>query len=156
MERKSAFMLQPPYVLELAPCDFWLFSSLKMGLRGQCLQPLKTLNAVQQLPCTPYQRKLPMSASKHGKTVWGRERECVSAWARKGCASRVIMLGNTGLQIHKLYGWIPRTFWFCVRFWGFYGEMGLELQSCLSSPLGTGPGVHGQPWVPTTPQPSLL
>jgi hypothetical protein len=28
-------MPQPPYSPNLAPCDFWLFSKLKMGLRGR-------------------------------------------------------------------------------------------------------------------------
>jgi hypothetical protein len=34
MERQLAFRLQPPYMVELAHYDFWLFPRPKMGLSG--------------------------------------------------------------------------------------------------------------------------
>jgi hypothetical protein len=33
-------MVQQPYMPDLAPCDFWLFPRLKMGLLGQCFVTL--------------------------------------------------------------------------------------------------------------------
>ena len=34
---------QPPYSPNLAPCDFWLFSKLKISLKGTCFSHVRTL-----------------------------------------------------------------------------------------------------------------
>ena len=38
-------VIQPPYSLDLAPCDFWLFPKLKSPLKGTIFQ---TINEIQE------------------------------------------------------------------------------------------------------------
>jgi len=33
---KTTFIPHPPYSLDLAPCDFYLFPKMKLKLKGQC------------------------------------------------------------------------------------------------------------------------
>jgi hypothetical protein len=42
---------QPPYSLDLAPSNFWLFPSLKMGLKGLCFATTEDIewNATTEL-----------------------------------------------------------------------------------------------------------
>ena len=51
---------QPPYSPDLAPCNFWLFSKLKLPLKGKRFQTISEIqeNTVGQLMVI-------------GKTVWG-------------------------------------------------------------------------------------
>jgi transposase len=46
---------QPPYCPGLAPCDFWLFSKLKMPLKGRRFQTANEIrvNATRQLMAIP-------------------------------------------------------------------------------------------------------
>jgi hypothetical protein len=38
----------PPYLLDLAPCDFALFPKLKMKLKGQCFQTVSNIQRESQ------------------------------------------------------------------------------------------------------------
>ena len=46
---------QPPYSPDLAPCDFWLFSKLKLPLKGRRFQTANEIkmNATRQLTVIP-------------------------------------------------------------------------------------------------------
>jgi hypothetical protein len=46
---------QTPYSPDLAPCDFWLFSKLKMPLKGMRFQTANEIkeNATRQLMAIP-------------------------------------------------------------------------------------------------------
>jgi hypothetical protein len=68
-EKQITLMLQPCYLPELAPCDFWLFPRLKMRLQVKFCNTQKTSNTLCQPACSSYQRRHAMSASKHSKTT---------------------------------------------------------------------------------------
>ena len=42
-KNNTALVLQPPYCLDLAPCDFWLFPTLKTTLKDRHFNHVKTL-----------------------------------------------------------------------------------------------------------------
>lgn len=39
----------PPYSLDLAPCDFWLFPEVKVSRKGQCLVLIEDFKAARTL-----------------------------------------------------------------------------------------------------------
>jgi hypothetical protein len=43
-EKNIPVIIQPPYSLDLAPNDFWLFPTLKMGLKGTRFATMEDIN----------------------------------------------------------------------------------------------------------------
>jgi len=50
-EKNIPVITQPPYSLDLTPSDFWLFLTLKMGLKGMCFATVEDIksNATAEL-----------------------------------------------------------------------------------------------------------
>jgi transposase len=67
--KQIALMPEPPYASHLAPCDFWLFPRIKMGLLGQGFVTLEDVKCKATAGLRTCQWRLSMSASRHGKTV---------------------------------------------------------------------------------------
>jgi hypothetical protein len=55
---------QPPYYPDLAPSEFWLFSTLKMGLKECVSQPWRTSNQTRWPNSGRFQKKPSAGASK--------------------------------------------------------------------------------------------
>jgi hypothetical protein len=68
--KQIALMLQPPYSLDLASCDFWLFPKLKTGLLGQCSVTLEDIKC-----------KAPDSLATIPREAF---HECFQAWQTVG------------------------------------------------------------------------
>jgi hypothetical protein len=106
VEKQIPLMRQPTYLPDLAPCDFWLFRRLNVGLQHQSFVTVEDIKCSVTASYTPYHRRMSTSASKHGKTIGA------SVCVQKGCTLRVIRLESTALQLRKFDGWILRTFWY--------------------------------------------
>jgi len=54
-EKSTPVIIQPPYSPDLAPSDFWLFPTLKMGLRGARFATMEDIewNATAELEKIP-------------------------------------------------------------------------------------------------------
>jgi len=54
-EKSIPVITQPPYSKDLAPSDFWLFPTLKMGLKGMCFATMEDikLNVTAELQRIP-------------------------------------------------------------------------------------------------------
>ena len=63
-KHKIAQLRQPPYSPDIASCDFWMFSKLKMALKGKRFDDIETIqsNATREL-------KAPLGAC--GSIKWG-------------------------------------------------------------------------------------
>jgi transposase len=76
VEKSSPVITQPPYSPDLAPSDFWLFLTLKMGLKGTHFANIEDIksNATAEL------RRVPKEAFhrcfQHGQERWSK---CVCA-----------------------------------------------------------------------------
>ena len=103
---KTNNTLQPPYLPDLAPCDFWLFRRLNIGFQHQRFATVEDIKCSVTAGYTPCHRMISTSASKHGKTIGA------SVCVQKGCTLRVIRLESTALQLWKFDGWILGTFWY--------------------------------------------
>ena len=49
-EKSIPIITQPPYFPDLAPSDFWLFSTLKMGLRGTRFATMEDIECDDRTP----------------------------------------------------------------------------------------------------------
>jgi hypothetical protein len=64
-EKSIPVITQPPYSLDLAPSDFWLFPTLKMGLKGTRFATMEDKsNATAEL------RKIPKKALRRCFQQW--------------------------------------------------------------------------------------
>jgi len=58
VEKSIPVISQSPYSLDLAPSDFWLFPTLKMGLKGMCFATMEDIKF--NVMAEP--RKIPIAA----------------------------------------------------------------------------------------------
>jgi len=63
-EKSIPVITQPPYSPDLAPCDFWLFPTLKMDLKGMRFATMKTSNSTAEL------QKIPKEAFRRCFQQW--------------------------------------------------------------------------------------
>jgi len=85
VEESIPIITQPPYSPDLAPSDFWLFPTLKMGLKGTRFVSMEDIksNATAEL------RKIPEEAFRRCFQQWqDRWSKCVCV--RKGSTLTVI------------------------------------------------------------------
>jgi hypothetical protein len=68
VEKQITLTVQPPYLPDLEPCDFWLFPRLNIGLQQQRFAKVEDIKFIVTAGYTPYHRRISTSASKHGKT----------------------------------------------------------------------------------------
>jgi transposase len=75
-EKNIPVITQPPYSPDLAPSDFWLFSTLKMGLKGKRFATVEDIksNATAEL------RKTPKGAFRRCFQQWQ------DRWSKRVCA----------------------------------------------------------------------
>ena len=66
VKHKIVQLCQPPYSLEIALCDFWMFPKFKMALKGKCFDDIETIqdNATREL------KPIPKSAFEHCFKMW--------------------------------------------------------------------------------------
>lgn len=67
--KNATLTFQPPYLPDLAPCDFWLFPRLNVGLQHQRFATVEDIKCSVTASYTQYHRRISTSASKHGKTI---------------------------------------------------------------------------------------
>jgi hypothetical protein len=58
---------QPPYSLDLTPSDFWLFPTLKMGLKGMHFATMEDIKSNATAKLQRFQKKPSASASNNGR-----------------------------------------------------------------------------------------
>jgi len=94
----------PPYSPDLAPSDFWLFSTLKMGLKGTRFATMEDIksNATAEL------RKIPKEAFHRCFQQWQDRRRkcvcvCVCVCARERARARVLLWRWLGKRCHMSY-----------------------------------------------------
>ena len=73
-DKKISTIPQPPYSPDIAPCDFWLFPNLKLGLKGERFATIEDIkvNATANLRAIPiegYQRCFQQLQSRWSKCV---------------------------------------------------------------------------------------
>jgi hypothetical protein len=66
---KMAIIPYPPYFPDLAPCEFFLFSKLKLKLKGQRLNTIEDIQAEPQTVLNTDIKPLPGNVPKMEKTV---------------------------------------------------------------------------------------
>jgi len=98
VEKQITLTLQPPYLPDLAPCDFWLFPRLNIGLQHQHFATVEDIKRSVTAGYTLYHRRISTNASKHGKTIGA------SVCVQKGCTLRVNRLEGTALQLQNPEG----------------------------------------------------
>ena len=64
-ERNVTVVDHPPYSLDLAPCDFFLFPKLKEVIKGVRFLDMEVIKKAVTTECTPSR-----SAWRHGRTEW--------------------------------------------------------------------------------------
>jgi hypothetical protein len=67
---EMAFIPHPPYSLDLAPCDFFLFPKMKFKLEGRRFDTTEEIQAKSQSAWHSYRKGLPGSVRKMEETVW--------------------------------------------------------------------------------------
>jgi hypothetical protein len=82
-DKSIPVITHPLYSPALAPSDFWLFPSLKMGLKGPRFKPWKTSNATTEL------QKIPKEAFRRCFQQW-QDRWSKYVRVRKGSTLKVI------------------------------------------------------------------
>jgi hypothetical protein len=81
-EKSIPVITRPPYSPDLAPSDFWLFPTLKMGLKGTRFATMEDIewNATTEL------QKIPKDACNNGRIDGASVCVCV----RKGTVLKLI------------------------------------------------------------------
>ena len=99
-EKIILVITQPPYSPDLAPSDFWLLYTLKMGLRGRVSQPWKTSNATTEL------RKIPKETFRRCFQQWqDRWSKCVCAQVSYFEGDQVsVVICPTITVLHHIFG----------------------------------------------------
>jgi transposase len=65
-EKNIYIIAQPPYSPDLTPCDFWLFHTMKLGLKGTCFATVKDIKSN-----VPFElRKIPKEAFRLSFQQW--------------------------------------------------------------------------------------
>ena len=65
-----AVLEQPPYSLDLAPCDFFLFPKLKQVIKGTRFQDLEAIKQPRRESFERFRRNPSRSAWKPGRGDW--------------------------------------------------------------------------------------
>ena len=73
-KHKIVQLHQPPYSLDIAPCDFWIFPKLKMALKGKRFDDIETIQSnMRRASWRPFQNLRSRTALRCGSTagsVW--------------------------------------------------------------------------------------
>jgi hypothetical protein len=64
-EKDIPVIIQPPYSPDLAWSDFWLFTSLKMGLKGICFLTMEDIKSSATANSGRFQKKSSAGVSNH-------------------------------------------------------------------------------------------
>jgi len=106
-EKSTPVITQPPYSPDLAPSDFWLFPTLKMGLKGARFATMEDIisNATAEL------RRIQKEAFHRCFQQWqDRWSKCVCVCVRKGPTLKVIRQALSYVVPFQCYTTFPRTF----------------------------------------------
>jgi len=103
-EESLPVITQASYPPDLAPRDFWLFPTLKMGLKGRISQPWRTSNRMRRPNSGRFQKKPSAGASNSGSI--DRASLCV----RKGPTLNVIRYALSYALPLQCYTTFPGTF----------------------------------------------
>jgi len=73
-DNKISTIPQPPYLPDIAPCDFWLFPNLKLGLKGERFETIEDIKVnptanLRAIPIEGYQRCFQQLQSRWSKCV---------------------------------------------------------------------------------------
>ncbi|KAL4084659.1 hypothetical protein QTP88_027586 [Uroleucon formosanum] len=106
-DKKISTIPQPPYSPDIAPCDFWLFPNLNLGLKGERFATIEDIkvNATANLRAIPiegYQRCFQQLQSR-----WSHEISDIT-FSRNEDSRYLQSSGVSAVEIHtpqRSYGW---------------------------------------------------